>query len=248
MVLDVSDALRPVKPRRLYEELVQRLRQHIEQAGLGEGDRLPAERALAEQLGVSRASIKQAIIVLQVKGVVEVRHGGGTYLLRTDLPPEEIDTLVERQRRLPDVLDAREALETKLAELAAVRHSEGDLAEIEAALADMRAAVDGGGLGTDGDRRFHAGVTAAAHSPILAEFMREIAPQVAESRGESLRQPGRPARSLAQHERIVDAIRRGDGAAARAAMRTHLRTVGRVQLLRWSPGSMDGAEDGDTER
>lgn len=246
----MSDALRPVKPRRLYEELVQRLLEHIKQADLHEGDRLPAERTLAERLGVSRASIKQAIIVLQVQGVVQVRHGGGTYLLRADQPAEPIDTLVERRRLLPDVLDAREALETKLAELAAARRSEADLAEIEAGLAQMRAAIEAGDLGTEGDRRFHAAVAAAAHSPILAGFMREIAHEVAESRGESLRQPGRPARSLAQHQRITDAIRRGDGAAARAAMRRHVRTVGRVQLLRWSPEHIDSASaaEGDDAR
>jgi GntR family transcriptional repressor for pyruvate dehydrogenase complex len=236
----VSDALRPLSRPRLYEQLVARLREHIEQAGLGAGDRLPPERRLAEQLGVSRASIKQAIIVLQVQGLLEVRHGGGTYLLRTDLTSEPVEQLVERKRRLPDVLDAREALETKLAELAATRRAAEDLDEIEAGLATMREALEAGELGVEGDRRFHAAVVTAAHSPLLAAFMREIDPQIAESRGESLRQPGRPGRSLAQHERIAEAIRNGEPGAARTAMRRHLRTVSRVKLLRWSP---DGEEN-----
>lgn len=242
----MSDALRPVPRPRLHEQLVTRLREHIEQAGLDVGDRLPAERALAEQLGVSRASVKQAIIVLQVQGLVEARHGGGTYLLRPDLASESLDTLVDRKRRLPDVFDALEAVETKLAELAATRRTPTDLAEIDAGLTRMREAIDAGEVGIDGDRRFHAAVAAAAHSTILATFMREIDPQIAESRSESLRQPGRPPHSLTQHERIAEAIRKEKAGAAHAAMRRHLRTVSRVRLLRWDPADeTEDDSDGD---
>ena len=87
-------------------------------------------------------------------------HGGGTYLLRDRLQAEPLETMIERRRRLPDVLDARDALETKLAALAAVRRSDEDLTEIDAALAAMGDAVDRGELGVDEDQRFHAAVTA----------------------------------------------------------------------------------------
>src|SRR5437588_4991090 len=110
------------------------LREYVASAGLKAGDRLPPERELAERLGVSRASVKQAIVVLEVQGLVDVRHGGGMYLLRDTLDIEPVDVLVERRRRLPDVLDAREALETKRAELAALRRTDDDLAAIDAAL------------------------------------------------------------------------------------------------------------------
>ncbi|RRO18942.1 FadR family transcriptional regulator [Saccharopolyspora rhizosphaerae] len=231
----MSDSLRPLNRPRLYEQVVQRLREHVAGSGLRAGDRLPPERALAEQLGVSRASVKQAIVVLEVQGLVEVRHGGGTYLLRESLEVEPVEELVERKRRLPDVLDAREGLETKLAELAALRRTDEDMAEIDAALAAMREEVESGEVGADGDRRFHAAVTAAAHSALLAEFMRTIAAEIAESRTESLRQPRRPPKSLAQHERIAEAIRKGDAKAAASAMARHLRTVSRVRLLDWDP-------------
>lgn len=231
----MSDALRPLTRPRLYEQVMQRLREHVAASGLRTGDRLPPERKLAEQLGVSRASVKQAIVVLEVQGLVEVRHGGGTYLRRESLEAEPVDELVARKRRLPDVLDAREALETKTAELAAQRRTEEDLAEIDAALADMRREIADGELGSEGDRRFHAAITAAAHSSMLADFMRTIATEIAESRQESLRQPDRPNKSLTQHERIAEAIRAGDARAAATAMRRHLRTVSRVRLLSWDP-------------
>ena len=231
----VSEALRPLGRSRLYEQVVQRLREHVRTAGLRVGDKLPAERELAERLSVSRASIKQAVLVLQVQGIVEVRHGGGTYLLHQDIDSEPVEELVARQRRLPDVLDAREGLETKLAELAAERRTDSDLAEIDAALDDMRSLIEAGELGADGDRRFHAAITTAAHSGLLAEFMRTIASEIAESRQESLRQPNRPRKSLEQHERVAEAIRHGEPRRAATAMRRHLRTVSRVRLLSWDP-------------
>ncbi|MCX5081540.1 FadR/GntR family transcriptional regulator [Streptomyces sp. NBC_00401] len=232
----MTDALRPMTARpRLYEQVLDRLRAYVAEGGLRAGDRLPPERDLAARLGVSRASVKQAIVVLEVQGLVEARHGGGTYLMRDSLDAEPVEHMVERRRRLPDVLEAREALETKLAELAAERRTDEDLAALRTALDRMAADIEEGGHGVEGDRLFHAAVTAAAHSALLAEFMRSIADQVTESRTESLRQPRRPARSLAQHRAILEAIETGRPAQAAAAMRRHVRTVAKVRLLDWDP-------------
>lgn len=220
---------------RLYEQVLERLRAYVAEAGLRAGDRLPAERDLATRLGVSRASVKQAIVVLEVQGLVEARHGGGTYLVRGTLDVEPVEQLVDRRKRLPDVLEAREALETKLAELAAERRTANELEDIRQALDFMRDEIADGGFGMEGDRRFHAAVTAAAHSSLLADFMKAIASQITESRTESLRQPGRPPRSLAQHTTIYAAIAAGEPKKAAAAMRTHVRTVAKVRLLTWEP-------------
>ncbi|NEB81559.1 FadR family transcriptional regulator [Streptomyces sp. SID14478] len=240
----MTDALRPMTARpRLYEQVLDRLRAYVAEGGLRAGDRLPTERDLAARLGVSRASVKQAIVVLEVQGLVEARHGGGTYLMRDRLDGalvEPVERLVARKKRLPDVLEAREALETKLAELAAERRTEADLSALRAALDRMAEEIAEGGLGVEGDRLFHAAVTAAAHSALLAAFMREIDEPIAESRNESLRQPRRPGRSLAQHRAILDAIEAGQGRGAAAAMRRHVRSVAKVRLLEWEPPT-DGA-------
>ena len=229
----MGDPLRPLTRSRLYEQVIERLREHVETQGLTSGARLPAERELAERLGVSRASVREAVVALEVQGLVEVRHGGGTYLLRDRLEPEPIETLIARKQRLPDVLDARDALETKLAALAAQRRSDADLTRIDQALAAMRAAVAAGRIPEAEDARFHAAVTAAAHSQLLADFMAEIADVIAESRTESLRQPGRPGKSMRQHEAVAAAIRAGDPRAAARAMHRHVETVGTVRLLDW---------------
>lgn len=237
-----DDALRPMTRPRLYEQVLDRLRAYAVEHELSAGDRLPPERELAQRLGVSRSSVKQAVVVLEVQGLVETRHGGGTYLVRDTLDAEPVERLVERRRRLPDVLEAREALETKLAELAAERRTDEDLDAMRAALGDMESDILAGGHGVEGDRRFHAAVTAAGHSTLLAEFMGSISEPVAESRNESLRQPGRPTRSLDQHARILAAVEQGDPKRAAAAMRRHVRTVAKVRLLEWNPDADGGKE------
>lgn len=231
---DERPALSPVLRTPLYEKLIERLRAHVREADLKVGDRLPAERQLAQQLGVSRASLKQAIVALEVQGFLEVRHGGGTFLRRNDLRPAPLADVLDRKRRLPDILDAREALEVKLAELAAERRTDDDLAVMDEALALMAAEVDSGLAGSDGDASFHGALTAAAHSNLLARMMAQLAEDISETRYESLMQPGRPARSLTQHRAIARAVHDADPVGAGAAMRRHLRSVRDVKLLQWN--------------
>lgn len=227
-------AVRPLARAPLYEAILERLREYATDAGLKRGDRLPSERDLAEQLGTSRASVKQALVVLEVQGLVETRHGGGTFLLSNELATESMQQLLDRQARLPHVMEARAGLECQLAELAARRRSTDDLHEMEEALRLM-AGDEGDDSTAHGDRRFHAAVARAAGNPLLSRFLDEIDAEIHESRLESLRQPGRIAQSLKQHLAIAAAIRRQDPAAARLAMRRHLVSVGKVRLLDWTP-------------
>jgi GntR family transcriptional repressor for pyruvate dehydrogenase complex len=237
-----TESLRAPDRARLYEQLAARLLDFVEIAGLSVGDRLPSERDLAQALQVSRTSVRQATIALEVRGTLEVRHGDGIYLRARPSDADHALELTRRRHRLPEVLDAREALETHLAALAASRRTAADIEAMNAALAGMAADVAGGGLGEEGDRLFHESVTRAAHSPLLAEFMAVLAPAIAESRRSSLGEPGRPPRSLASHRRIAEAIEAGDEPRARLAMRRHLALVADVGLLRWSakrPGSTE---------
>lgn len=226
------EALRPFVRPRLYEQLVERLLDHIQADGLQVGDRLPPERELAAQLAVSRASVSQALVALEVQGVIDVRHGDGAVIL--DIPPERqlLAAITSRRNRLRDVIEAREALEVKLAALAAQRRTDDDLATIDDALDAMAHDVARGGRGVTGDERFHAAVTAAAHSELLARLMAEISELIRESRIESLSQPGRPRESLDAHRKVADAIRDGDAARAGTAMADHIAAVSDVALLR----------------
>ncbi len=217
---------------RLYEQLVEQLLGYIESAKLRPGDLLPAERDLAERLGVSRATLAQALVALEVLGVIDVQHGTGAVLRHRASVASVIKGLREHRSRLPDIVEARSTLEVRLAALAAERRTEEDLAAIDRALEAMQAEIDDGDRGAHGDELFHQAVTVAAHSPVLAQLMAFIGEMVLETRLESLAQPDRPAQSLASHRGIAQAIRAQDAPAAAEAMQRHIELVSDVALLR----------------
>ncbi|WP_426226459.1 FadR/GntR family transcriptional regulator [Pseudarthrobacter sp. DSP2-3-2b1] len=219
---------------RLYEQLVEQIMDYIEAAQLAPGDTLPPERELAERLGVSRATLAQALVALEVLGVIDVQHGTGAVLVYRPNVPSVIKGLREHRSRLPEIVEARSTLEVKLAELAAARRSDGDMEAIDAALEAMAEEVASGAKGAHGDELFHQAVTAAAHSAVLGQLMTFIAGMVLETRLESLGQPGRPEQSLASHRRIADAIRAQDPSGAAAAMLEHIELVSDVALLKSS--------------
>lgn len=228
-------ALRPVERSRLYEDVGERLGELVRESGMKEGDRFPPERELSQRLQVSRTSVRQAFVVLQALGFVDVRHGEGVFLRRPGGFGDSLTKLLERRRRLPEVLEAREAIEVKLAELAASRRTRLDLDSMSSALDGMEMEIEGGGLGTEGDAAFHHAVALAARNDVLLHLIEAMAEVVHESRLESLSEPGRPPRSLAAHRRILAAIESGSPKQAADAMRTHLREVADVSLLRWQP-------------
>ena len=207
---------------RLYEQVAGQISAWISDNGLGAGDKLPPERELAQRLGVSRATLSQALVALEVVGVVEVRHGDGTVVTSGHQKSTRIvEAIRSHADRLPEIIETRDGRETKLAGLAAVRRTDEDLARIDA-----------GGRGVEGDERFHGAVTSASHSLLLARLMDEIGDLIKETRIESLGQPGRPQDSLAGHRAIAEAIRAGDPEAASEAMHAHVAMVSDVALIR----------------
>jgi GntR family transcriptional repressor for pyruvate dehydrogenase complex len=219
----------------MYKEVLARLQVLVARAELGPGDRLPGERDLAAELGISRNSLRPALAVLEALGVIEIRHGAGAFL-RTTTVTEVAENLavvlVEQNRHLPAALEARMSLERFAAGLAAGRHDAADLGQIETALAEMEAQVRAGETGAAADEAFHAALVAASHNPVLSELLAHLREAIARIREESLSQRGRPRRSLEAHRRIVDAVRSRDPRAAVAAVDAHLSEVGDTLLLR----------------
>ncbi len=225
---------------RLYEQVAQQIQEWVLDNGLQVGDRLPPERELAARLGVSRATVSQALVAMEVVGIVSVRHGDGVVLVE---PPGTavVNALREHAQQLPEIIEARDALESKLAALAAVRRTDADLAAIDAALEVMDRDIAAGGRGVEGDELFHAAVTAAGRSALLQQLMGEISDLIRETRIASLSQPGRPLDSLEGHRRIAEAIRAQDPHAAAEAMSDHIaqgqRRRAAARLTRWSSPS-----------
>jgi GntR family transcriptional repressor for pyruvate dehydrogenase complex len=226
---------RPVLRSRLYEQVADQISTWITENGLVPGDRLPPERELAQRLGVSRATLSQALVALEVIGVVVVRHGDGTVLTERARTAPVIEAIRAHADRLPEIIEARDALESKLAALAASRRTDADLTAIRSALDAMERDIVAGGRGVEGDEAFHGAVTAAARSELLAQMMTAIHDLIRETRLESLSQPGRPRESLAGHRKVADAIAAGDPEAATQAMHEHVMLVSDVALLRDRP-------------
>ncbi|WP_310529542.1 FadR/GntR family transcriptional regulator [Nocardioides sp.] len=222
----------PLARVRLYEQVAQQISAWISEHDLQPGDKLPAERELASRLGVSRATLSQALVALEVIGAVAVRHGDGTVVAKSPGPSRIVEAVRAHADRLPEIIETRDALETKIASLAATRRTDEDLDRIETALLSMEIDVKAGGRGVEGDEHFHAAVTAAAHSGLLSRLMGEIAHLIRETRIESLSQPDRPRASLAGHRAIADAIRAGDPESAARAMHAHVEMVSDVAVLR----------------
>jgi GntR family transcriptional regulator, transcriptional repressor for pyruvate dehydrogenase complex len=219
----------------LYKQVLERIQALVSTGALVPGDQLPAERELAAQLGVSRTSLRQALTALEAVGMVEIRHGAGAYLVATE--PDQVVTslavtLAEQNRRLPEAMEARMALERFIAGLAASRRTEADLESARRALARMEQEIEAGGLGTGGDADFHEALWAAAHNGVLSRLLESLNKPMARIREESLSQDQRPQRSLAAHWRILEALEQGDPAAAVAAMDAHLWEVADTVLLK----------------
>jgi GntR family transcriptional regulator, transcriptional repressor for pyruvate dehydrogenase complex len=237
----------PIERTPLYKQILERIQQLVESGDIVPGDQLPSERELAVQLGVSRTSLRQALTALQAVGMIEIRHGAGAYLIATE-PEQTVQSLAvalaEQNRRLPEAMEARMALERFIAGLAASRRTAADIKRARRALEDMQREIEDGKLGTEADADFHQALCRAAHNNVMQQLMETLKEPMARIREESLSQPQRPHRSLAAHWRILEAVEAGDASAAVAAMDAHLWEVADTLLLKQVRGSDDEPKEG----
>jgi len=207
------------------EQVVAHIRHLIERGELGPGQRLPAERVLAKQLGVSRSSVRAGLRALGAMRVVETRHGSGTFVAAGPpmLGSEPLQFLAALHGFSPDAMfEARRTLEVAIVGLAAARATPEDLAAIADEVSESFAATGDPLTFLVHDIRFHRAVAAASRNPILASVVEMISALFYEQR----RQTASHARDLRgpaeQHRRIYQAIRARDRALAESAMNEHL--------------------------
>jgi DNA-binding FadR family transcriptional regulator len=218
------------RARPLAFELVESIGERIRDARYAPGDKLPTEAEIMAEYAVSRTVVREAISKLQAAGLVETKHGIGTFVLGLGdsapfrIAPEQFATL----RDVIAVLELRIGVETEAAALAAQRRSDDDLHELRSALVAFAEAVESGGDAVSPDYRFHAGIARATQNPHYAELMAslgaKIIPRARLPAGDAENQQRREylRRVNAEHESIFDAIAARDADGARAAMRTHL--------------------------
>ncbi len=220
--------LQTVEPQRLYRQIAEQLRVLIGAGEFGAGQRLPAERDLARQLGVSRPSVREALIALEVAGWVEVRSGSGVYALdrscaaRSGAPEQphsgEWGPL--------ELIRARRVLEGETAAIAAAQARRRDWQAMQDAIDAMGRDADQGVMPLDGDRAFHSAIVHASGNGVLIEtihtFWDSRRGPVFERLGGHFESVRSWRAAIAEHEAILSAIRARDAPGARAAMHTHM--------------------------
>ncbi|HLQ61593.1 MAG TPA: FadR/GntR family transcriptional regulator [Candidatus Acidoferrales bacterium] len=221
-------SIQQVRRTKVYQEIVAQIQALVAEGRILPGERLPPERELAELFRASRNSVRDALRVLEQMGLIESRHGDGTYV--GTLRPEELteplaSLLLASHQQMRELFEVRRIFEPEVAAYAAERASPEDLDELEQILRKQRQEVESGGTGLEEDTAFHYGIASAARNPVLLRMIDTVMDLLREVRQRSLQQGGRPLRSLAGHRAILEALRSGDATAARSSMLRHLREV-----------------------
>jgi GntR family uxuAB operon transcriptional repressor len=212
----------------MYRVVAERIQELIQQQGIGPGARLPAERELAATLGVSRASLREGLIALELGGVVEVRGGSGVYVSEHAQAPVSVP---EAGPGPFEVLSARNVIETEVAAMAARTATAASLDAILAALLEMERSHEDRSSNEQADRNFHLAIARASGNAALVgviDYLWRQRSSLWQRMKEHYRTEELRKTTLADHRAIFNAIAAQDAAGARKAMREHLQRVTRT--------------------
>ena len=216
--------IQAVEPRRLYRQVADQLRQLIDAGEFPVGARLPTERELADQLGISRPTVREALIALEVEGRIRIRVGSGIFVTGSPAPAPLPRDMVEGPFEL---LRAREFIEGAIAAEAAVRVEPADIELLDDTLRRMEEVGDMAGPAIALDREFHTTVAGILGNAVLVRFIGELFDQRMNPYFERLsihfenKDSWRAA--VKEHRAVRDAIAAQDPKQAKAAMQKHLQ-------------------------
>jgi GntR family transcriptional repressor for pyruvate dehydrogenase complex len=218
-----------VQTSRLYEQIVRQIEESVQKGTLKEGDQLPAERELAQQFGVSRTAVREAIKALHEKGLVDAFPGRGTFITsgQSNSMRQSLDRILKSGQAdgAAHLVEIREILESEIAALAAVRADEEDLATMREAVAVMDNAGQDADAYIEADLDFHLALAEAAANPFVLSLIDSIVGLLREQRLRTFYVDGGPVRGQVHHKRILAAVQCRDEQGAREAMQAHLRQV-----------------------
>ncbi len=214
---------------RAYQRLASNIQELVDQGEFAVGQRLPSERALAERFGVSRTSVREAIIALELQGAVEVRVGSGIYVSQAPAALARLPAPRETGAGPFELLRARCVIESEIASMAAVTRTDADLDRIFGALATMREQMHDKAANEAADRLFHQHIAQATGNSVLQQTVSALWDQ---ARGpiwtqieQHFHSPELRLKSQDDHQRIFAALLAGNAQDARLAMRAHLERV-----------------------
>ncbi len=222
--------LQPLESQRLYQQAAGQIRELIRAGEYRPGDRLPPERELARRLGVSRPTVREAMIALEIAGVVAIRAGAGIYVLEEQVREAQAHPPPLDAGPSPfDLLDARRLLECEIVARAAEHATAAELAGIGEAIEEMERHMAAGGDGRSADRLFHACIAEATHNSVLASLVDGLWEGMSAPLFHHLSShtglPHQQQMTISDHRTIYECLRRRDAAGARAAMAAHLAHV-----------------------
>ena len=225
----MTQPIKPVRPRRISDQVFDQLRELIYRGKLVPGEQLMTERELARAMGVSRTAVRDAIQRLAAMGLIYRKQGRGTFVKNVDERLSQSLSMKPGDFSLEDLLEARLGLECNAAALAARRAGESDLIALSQSLADMEQEVASGGLGTGSDTIFHMAIAHAAKNPLHILIMRNIYDYLARGIRENLaclyEEPGNMRKIIMQHHQILGAIQARNSHHAHMAMARHITFV-----------------------
>lgn len=222
-----------IKKTRVYEEIVQQMKEYFEKGNIKQGEKLPSERDLAEMFNCSRVSVNQALTILEAQGLVVRKVGEGTFI--TDDNDYELAQLVSLLNPSPEhavnaPLEVRHLFEPQIAQLASERATEEDIALMEDSLRRQKTKVERGQLILEEDSEFHYLIARATKNQILVKIVEAIHDMVSETREKSLMAKEGGRQSLEGHYVIFEALKNKDGLGAAMAMEQHLEDVEALML------------------
>lgn len=222
-----------IETQRLYQRVADQIGTLIRNGEFAAGQRLPPERDLARSLGVSRPVVREAMIVLELEGLVEVRTGSGTFV-SVPAPAGKAADAFDAGPGPFELISARKLVEAGIAFAAARSATPAQLDAIAEALSMMAEAVEAGRDSREADRLFHARIAEATGNAVLVSIVEglwaSMVSPVFDALGRRMGLPEHQGMALDDHARIYEALRRHDAAGAREAMHDHLTHVEGVLL------------------
>ncbi|MFQ6077599.1 MAG: FadR/GntR family transcriptional regulator [Thermodesulfobacteriota bacterium] len=222
-----------MRKEKIFEEIVRQIRRLIKKGRLKAGDKLPPERDLAQVFKVSRASVREAIRVLEAAGLVNTHVGDGTYVEAgsvEDLVKPLATVVVGGRESLLDIFSVRKMFEPHLASLAAERATADEISGLKRILSHQRTKMGNPGPVTEIDYSFHLFLAKMAKSQVFLKLYNTLAELINQTREEFLQEGDRPQKSVEGHEGILLAIEKRDPVLAKKAMAGHLRDIEREAL------------------
>jgi len=221
-----------ITPVRLYESAIEQIMDLVKRSELKPGDKLPPERELAEKLSISRGSLREAFRVLESRGLIKSKPGGGRYIREIRKnghnSRENIILSLEKSSIL-ELLEARKMFEVKIAKIAAQRATPEDIKLIEMVLNKMNQKE---GLKdekkTESDTEFHLAIASTSHNFVFVNIIKLHLDLLKETRGKTWQMPGRREKQCQEHQAILKAIKEHNSKKAGEAMLTHLKNVEEV--------------------